>query len=523
MIGDMKVDMIQDLYHGQKLRRKDSVSKWYLGDYLHLQDKKIMHKIMKKYGDSKILYSGEIQKINKRYAIQPRKIIITDQAIYNLEPDGYGINRRIPIMSVDGVAVSCMRDNFFVLRVPGEYDYLFSSTDKTEIIKTISDQYKKFTSKELPIHVDNMIVYSPMKKQKSKGVKTIEFRDEEKIDATTLEPTETGLRIRVNNADEAPKEKKDLGVQDTETSVFSGRKVRNKTSIDREYVGDYLRFENNPNLKNILKQFGDKKILFSANISKVNKKFKQQERILVITEDAVYNIEPNQFSVQRRMKLDEIEGVSVSSLPDGYFCLHMPGSYDYLLASDKKTEIIDLLTKEKERKGKQLQVNVGDKFEYSPSGSDVQSVSFVLDENQDSGYIEGSSNGLVIHVTHDEPAAVLEAAFLHIKDQQKPIEVKSESTLIKLKKKWKYKLEIRFFCNDHIEGASFHEKIDTVSSRQEYTSQIGTLIPRDERYVIILPERPVIFSVLSKTRVKAKLVGSDKKVLLAVRFVYDVK
>jgi myosin-1 len=62
-----------------------------------------------------------------------------------------------------------------------------------------------------------------------------------------------------------------------------------------------------------------------------------------------------------------------------------------------------------------------------------------------------------------------------------------------------------------------------VSSRQEFVSQVGTLVPRDERYVITLPERTVLFSVLSKTRVKAKLVDPNNKVLLAVRFVYDVR
>lgn len=84
-------------------------------------------------------------------------------------------------------------------------------------------------------------------------------------------------------------------------------------------------------------------------------------------------------------------------------------------------------------------------------------------------------------------------------------------------------MEIRFYVNEHLQGCSFHEKIDTVTQRQEYISKISDLEPRDERYVISLPERRVVYSLLSKTRVKAKLVDPLGKVLLAVRFVYDVK
>jgi len=51
---------------------------------------------------------------------------------------------------------------------------------------------------------------------------------------------------------------------------------------------------------------------------------------------------------------------------------------------------------------------------------------------------------------------------------------------------------------------------------------VAELEPKEERYVITLPERPVTWSLLSKTRVKCKLVDSTGKVLMAVRFVYDI-
>lgn len=107
---------------------------------------------------------------------------------------------------------------------------------------------------------------------------------------------------------------------------------------------------------------GDKILLFSDNVLKINKKYKTQNRILLITDKALYNVDPNQFKVKRRIKLEDIAGVSVSSMTDGHFAIHVPGSYDYLFSSDKKTEIIDTLHNAMAKMFKNLKVNVSDRF-----------------------------------------------------------------------------------------------------------------------------------------------------------------
>lgn len=520
---NLQTELIQDIYRGQKLRRRESLLRWYMGDYLHIQNSKVMQKMTKQYKDQRIVYSGVVAKVNKRYTVQNRKMIISEKALYNMDSDGYQINRRIPLEKIESIHVSSMRDGFFIIRVPDEYDYFHTSSQKTEIIKCIMDQYKKLTGKNLPINVDDKIVYAPF--GKNQGVRTIEFKEDPEIKVPTIYPTHTGVKIKINNFEEVvdAKNQMEVGIADKPDSVYSGRKYRRRNSIGREQLGDYLRLENSAILKALFKKNGDSKLLFSAEVTKINNKYKGQTRIMLITDEAVYNIDPDQFKVKRRIPLEEIEGVSVSSLTDGHFCLHMPNSFDYLYDSDKKTEILDTLSEAFKKKNKNLQVNVGDKFEFQPKHGTTTSVNFILDENSNESFLEANSNGLTVHVQHEEPSIILEAAFVHVKDQPKPIEVKSSQTIIKLRKRWKYKLEIRFYCNAHIEGCLFHEKIDTVSSRQEYVSKVGTLEKREERYVITLPERPVLFSILSKTRVKTKLVDAEGNTLLAVRFVYDVR
>jgi len=189
----------------------------------------------------------------------------------------------------------------------------------------------------------------------------------------------------------------------------------------------------------------------------------------------------------------------------------------------RKLKILDTLGEVFRSKDRNLKVNVGDKFEYSPKQGEPMSVNFVLDENSNSTFMESNNGQLTVHVTKDKGDVVLEAAYVHIKDQNKPIEVKAQPTLLKLRKRWKYKLEIRFYCNLHLDGCTFVERIETVTNREEHVSKVGTLENREERYVITLPERTVLFSILSKTQVKAKLVDFAQKTLLAIRFVYDVR
>jgi len=527
--NDMQREIVQDIYQGQKLRRRESLLSTHAGDYLHLASSKQFEKLLKKFTeDTQLLYSGSVNKINHRYQVQDRKIIITDQALYNMDKEAKDVKRRIPIKKIAGISVSTMRDGFFIVRVPDEYDYFFESPNKTEIIKTLMDQHKKLTGSYLDLQVDDKQFYSAFKVSKGKGVRTIDFQEDNSILQSTLYPTATGLQILVNNKEvneEQLANRQDMGVVAQDTDIYQGRKIRRKESINKERLGNYALDIEHAEIKKLFKQNGDKELLFSAEMNKINKKFNAQKRIVVVTDKNVYNLDPKDFKIKRKIALDEIEAVSVSTLPDGMFCMHMPESYDYVFDSDKKTEMIDVLATAVQKKAqKRINVNVADKFEFCPAKGEFQSINFVLDDSAGQTTIEGSNNGLVVHVQHDEPAVTLEAAYVYYNDnQQNPIEVKPEPILIKFKKRWKYKLEIRFYVNEHLQGCSFHEKIDTVTTRQEFVSQVADLKPRDERYIVTLPERRVIFSLLSKTQVKAKLVDPMGKTLLAIRFIYDVR
>jgi len=93
----------------------------------------------------------------------------------------------------------------------------------------------------------------------------------------------------------------------------------------------------------IMKNMGNEKNYYSGSIKKI--KFglvmKIQERTLLITNKAVYNIKENE--IKRRMKIEDIIGISYSTRSE-QFIIHMnKNDYDFLCISPERKKIVKIL------------------------------------------------------------------------------------------------------------------------------------------------------------------------------------
>jgi len=164
---------------------------------------------------------------------------------------------------------------------------------------------------------------------------------------------------------------------DDDSSRFMGKKERRRSSALKMFLGDYLNLASTATITKLLNKTGDKNIIFSDVIIKVNKRNKMQERILLITEQAIYNIEPSSNKCKRRIPLTALGGVSLSQLPDNFFALNIPSEYDYLLVSSKKTEIVTRLVESyKALKGQDLPVTFENAFDYRIDNETVREIHF---------------------------------------------------------------------------------------------------------------------------------------------------
>jgi len=127
---------------------------------------------------------------------------------------------------------------------------------------------------------------------------------------------------------------------------------------------DYLSLGPNKILEKMLSKFNredattKEQVRFSDMMVKINRRDKPQERVILITDKAVYNLIPSDLSkCKRRIPLALIDSVTVSEVSDE-FVIHVPGEYDYRMMSLRKNEVINCLSDAyEELTGDKLMVN----------------------------------------------------------------------------------------------------------------------------------------------------------------------
>lgn len=106
---------------------------------------------------------------------------------------------------------------------------------------------------------------------------------------------------------------------------------------------DHLDLVGQPQVQKMLED-GRESVLYSDFVCKINRKDKQQTRVLLISNQAIYNLIPNTYRCKRRIPIKTLMGVSTSQLSDE-FVIHVDGEYDYRYKSTHRNIIIDLLSK----------------------------------------------------------------------------------------------------------------------------------------------------------------------------------
>ncbi|KAJ4971734.1 hypothetical protein NE237_004833 [Protea cynaroides] len=158
---------------------------------------------------------------------------------------------------------------------------------------------------------------------------------------------------------------------------FMGMKVRRRASLHRDYKGDYLDVPSQPYLMKILEKQGDQKVLFADKVLKFTGSGKMKRRILLITEFAIYMVDPEIDALKRRIALAAVDKLCLSELSDNFFAVIVPTEYDILMASTRKTEIVTVLVEAiKSTSEYEIEVLFSNRFEYNATAELVKEVQF---------------------------------------------------------------------------------------------------------------------------------------------------
>ncbi|KAM5171054.1 unconventional myosin-Ie isoform 2-T2 [Mantella aurantiaca] len=152
--------------------------------------------------------------------------------------------------------------------------------------------------------------------------------------------------------------KKYVEMREQASDLFLNKKERRRNSINRNFIGDYIGMEEHPELRQFLGK--REKVDFADTVTKYDRRSKGIKRDLILTPKSVYLIGREKMKqgaekgmvkevVKRKIDIERILSVSLSTMQDDFFILHEQ-EYDSLLESLFKTEFISLLSKHYEEK-----------------------------------------------------------------------------------------------------------------------------------------------------------------------------
>ncbi|KZV53408.1 Myosin heavy chain-related isoform 1 [Dorcoceras hygrometricum] len=152
------------------------------GDYINVRSRPYVMKLLEKQGDRKILFADKVLKFTCSGKMKYRVLLVTDFAIYIVDPDTYSLKRRVALAAVEKLCLSELTDNFFAIIIPTEYDLLMASTRKTEIAAVFVETTKSASEYELEVSRSNRFEYNAA----AEIVKEVQF-----------EEVEGGVRTRI--------------------------------------------------------------------------------------------------------------------------------------------------------------------------------------------------------------------------------------------------------------------------------------------------------------------------------------
>lgn len=106
-------------------------------------------------GDQQVLFADKVLKFTGSGKMKTRILLITDFAMYIVDPETDSLKRRIALAAVEKICLSKLSDNFLAVIIPTEYDLLIASARKSEIVAAFVEATRKASDYELEVVCSN--------------------------------------------------------------------------------------------------------------------------------------------------------------------------------------------------------------------------------------------------------------------------------------------------------------------------------------------------------------------------------
>ncbi|KAG2377528.1 hypothetical protein C9374_009044 [Naegleria lovaniensis] len=302
--------------------------------------------------------------------------------------------------------------------------------------------------------------------------------------------------------------------------IFSNKKKRSRCSLNFTYTRDYVNAEGNIQLQLAFSKHGDKEVLFADRLEKVNDKCKIQKRIFVVSDLAVYNIDPSNFKIKRRVEISEIESIYVSTYTDGYFVLKVPNSYDFLYSAWRRTELIMAI-----QKVSNIPVHVSNRFPFNPAKGDNRQVVFVEDSKTPKSNVKLVKKEYIVTVRPPETDPInIESVHALVtmgksSEQREIVLDPYDVTTLKLPPTASYKIRFKFYVNTNLN--CFLDEFIKADNETVFQLVLGQFEKSEDPIVLMTDKRTVCdyFALKTKkTQVTMKIMDTERQAIHSQQF-----
>ncbi|XP_075060774.1 unconventional myosin-If [Mixophyes fleayi] len=149
-----------NILFGYKERRRNSINRNFVGDYLGMEDKPELRQFMAKR--ERIDFADSINKYDRRFKSIKRDLILTPKYLYLIGREKVKkgpekgqikevLKKKVEIQCIKTISLSTRQDDFFILH-EAEHDTLLESVFKTELISLMHKRYEETTKSKLALN-----------------------------------------------------------------------------------------------------------------------------------------------------------------------------------------------------------------------------------------------------------------------------------------------------------------------------------------------------------------------------------
>uniref|UniRef100_A0A674B7F7 Osteoclast-stimulating factor 1 n=1 Tax=Salmo trutta TaxID=8032 RepID=A0A674B7F7_SALTR len=196
-----------DILHNSKERRRNSINRNFVGDYLGLEQRPELRQFLAKR--ERVDFADSVNKFDRRFKSIKRDLILSPKGIYLIGREKVKkgpekgqikevLKRKLEFESIHSISLSMRQDDFFIVHET-QYDSLLESNFKTEFLSLLCKRYEEVTKNKLSLSFSDRLEFRVKKEGWGGGGTRVVVFQRGQGDLAEIKPAGKTLTITVGD------------------------------------------------------------------------------------------------------------------------------------------------------------------------------------------------------------------------------------------------------------------------------------------------------------------------------------